>query len=197
MGHQKSIRKARGSLKIWSGALLATLLMTVSCGGDKVSRVVCPQAGVLYDASRVTIFGPGPKKNLQNLAYDAEIGDVSIKCKYNGDTIKSEISFSLDLSAGPAARAGKQPFRYFIALTELNSAILSKKIYVEEVEFNPEKPHVVLTKKVGGLEINYKRLGRGDLYEILVGWELTPEQLAYNRTHSQFDRPNLRRAVHP
>ncbi len=198
MAHLKVKQKTRGLHGVlgWVAAALGSVLLA-SCGGDEVSRVICPQAGVLYDANRLSVFGPGPEKNLENLAYDAEIGDVSIECKYDDEIVKSEIRFSLDLRAGPAARPGKQKFRYFVALTELNSTVLSKKIYTEEVDFDVEKGRFFLTKKVSGLKIDYKRLGRGDLYEILVGWELTPDQLAYNRTHTPFDRPNLRRVLRP
>ncbi len=168
-----------------------------ACGGDKNSRVVCPQVGILYDASRVTEFVPGGEPTLENVTYDAEIGDARISCKYDGDIVKSKVSFTLDMRAGPAAREDKHEFKYFVAVTELNSRILSKKVYSVEAKFDPETRRVVVTKDVGGLKVNYKRLGRSDLYEILVGWELTPEQLAYNRTHSMFDRPNLRRVPRP
>ncbi len=197
MAHLKVKQKTIGLQRVRELVVAGLAAVLVSACGSEPSRVVCPQVGVLYDADRVSIFGPGPEKNLENLVYDAEIGDVSIDCKYNDEIVKSEISFSLDLRAGPAAIPGKQTFRYFVALTELNSAVLSKKVYSQEVEFDAENGRFLLSKKVGDLKIDYKRLGRGDLYEILVGWELTPEQLTYNRTHTPFDRPNLRRVLRP
>ena len=181
-------------------ALIGLILLPLTgCDrGNEPGRItVCPRAGVLYDASRMIQFGAGPDRTVDNVAYDAEIGKVSIKCDNDGGVVDAEIKFALDVRAGPQGRVGSQTFRYFVAITELNQRVIDKQYYAFEAKFDVDKPRVYETKEIDDIRIPFKRLGRPDLYEILVGWDLTSEQLQYNRSTSQFDRPNLRRIERP
>ena len=90
-----------------------------ACAGDQRLRV-CPRVGVLYDASRLTLFGSSGEQTEQNVAFDAEIANVKVRCDYDKNTVKSDIDFDLEILAGPVATPGKQTFRYFVAVTELN-----------------------------------------------------------------------------
>ena len=181
-------------------ALTGLILFSVTgCDRDnEPGRItVCPRAGVLYDASRMIQFGSGAERTVDNVAYDAEIGQVRIKCDNDEGVVDAEIEFALDVRAGPQGRVGTQTLRYFVAITELNQRVVDKQFYAFEADFDVDKPRVYETKKIDDIRIPFKRLGRPDLYEILVGWDLTPQQLQYNRATSQFDRPNLRRIERP
>ena len=176
----------------------AILLVLSSCGREDPFVVkVCPRIGALYDASQITVFGPGAGRDISNVAYDGEIGRVRGECDNDGSAAEVEIKFDLDLRAGPQGRTGEQTFQYFVAVTELNQRVLNKQVYNFTAEFKPGEPRVYETKEVKKIRIPYQRLGRADLYEVLVGWELSPEQLAYNRNTSPFDRPNLRAVERP
>ena len=176
----------------------AILLVLTGCGREDPFVVeVCPRIGVLYDASQLTVFGPGPGRDLNNVAYDGEIGRVRGECDNNGQFAEVEIKFDVDLRAGPQGRVGQQNFQYFVAVTELNQRVLNKQVYNFTAEFEPGQPRIYETREVKNIRIPFQRLGRADLYEVLVGWELSPEQLAYNRNTTPFDRPNLRAVERP
>jgi len=166
------------------------------CAGED-RLIICPRVAVLYDASRLTDFVLGVSKTTENVAYDAEIYNPIIKCKYDEDVVISDIEFNLDVMRGPQGISGKREFLYFVAVTELNQEVLEKKIYTFRVNFDDDERRVVAKQEAKNIKINFQRLGRGDLYEILVGWDLTPEELAYNRNTSPFDRPNFRRGRAP
>ena len=176
----------------------AILLVLSGCGKEDPFVVkVCPRIGVLYDASRVTVFGPGDARDISNVAYDGEIGRVRGQCDNDGTVAQVEVEFDLDLRAGPQARTGPQNFQYFVVVTELNQRVLNKQVYNLTAEFSVDAPRVYESKKVEKIRIPFQRLGRADLYEVLVGWELSPEQLAYNRNTPIFDKPNLRAVERP
>ncbi len=177
------------------------LIVLTGCGvfeRDDPGRITaCPRVGILLDASRSLEFGPGASRDVSNLAYDAELRDAAIDCEYEGNIVKSDIEFALDMWRGPAAPASPKDFRYFVAVTELNQRVITKEYFTIRAEFNSEAQRIYDVKKVENIRIPYKRLGRGDLYEILIGWDLSQEQLTYNRTTPAFEKPNLRRVERP
>lgn len=168
-----------------------------ACSGDNERLRVCPRVGVLYDASRLTLFGPSGAETEENVVYDAEIIDASIRCKHDDDEVTSDVDFRLEIVAGPMAASGKKTFRYFVAVTELNRRVLEKKYYTYEADFDDGITRLRVKREADNIEFSFARLGRPDLYEILIGWDLTPAQLDYNRTHSAFDRPRIRQVGRP
>lgn len=175
---------------------MSTFLALAGCSGDD-RLIVCPRVGVLYDASRITDFADDGLKILDNVAYDAEIYDPVIRCDYDANVVTSDIEFNLDVLRGPKGVSGRHDFRYFVAVTELNQTVLDKKVYTFDVDFDEDERGITEKREVKNIKVNFERLGRADLYEILIGWELTPDELAYNRNTSPFDRPNLRRFRQP
>ena len=187
----------RSASRFFPFFVVATFLCLLSaCSGDD-RLAVCPRVGVLYDAEHVTNFAPGQPKTTQSVTYDAEIFSPTIKCDYDEDVVTSDIEVTFDVLRGPMGRPGKKEFRYFVAVTELNQTVLQKKYYTVDVDFDDDQRRAAEKAEVNNIKVNYSRLGRADLYEILVGWDLTPEELAYNRNTSPFDRPNMRRVRRP
>jgi len=174
-----------------------SLSLLSACSSDDERLRVCPRVGVLYDASRLTLFGLSGAELDENVAYNAEIQNASIRCKHDGDEVTSEVEFDLEIVAGPMATSGKQTFRYFVAVTELNRRVLDKKYYTYDADFDDDDNRLRVTRKADKIRFSFARLGRPDLYEILVGWDLTAAQLDYNRSHSAFDRPRMRQVRRP
>lgn len=174
-------------------ALFLSVFLLHGCSSDADEALrVCPRAGILVDASQMLVFGRGESRTAENVAYDAELDNMNISCKYDDDIVKSEISFTIDMWAGDIAPAGSRTFRYFVAVTELNTAVVTKEYFTVKADFSKSR-RVFVEEEIGGIEFSFEKLGRPDLYEILIGWDLTPEQLQYNRTTSAFDRPKIRR----
>ncbi len=152
---------------------------------------VCPRVGVLLDAARVTEFSGIGNETREDVAYDIEISDANLTCKYDDDVIKANVEFTAEMWAGPKAPQEETNFRYFVAVTELNTSVVTKEYFSINADFSK----TIRSKKrqeIEDIRINYEKLGRGDLYEILIGWDLTPGQLKYNREVSSFDRPDIR-----
>ena len=185
----------------WTGswaAGLAVLLTLTACGGNDSERLrICPRVGVLYDASRLTLFGPSGEEIAANITYDLEMTNARIQCDFDDTRVVADIEFELIANRGPAATPGKMPLRYFIAVTELNQRVLDKRYQVYELDMNPGQQRLRVTRSLKNISFDFGRLGRPDLYEILVGWDLTPAQLEFNRSQSPFDRPRVNTTVRP
>jgi len=175
---------------------LCALLLAGCAGGAEEELLVCPRVGVLKDAARMITFAPGEGRELNDVAYDTELSEPQVTCRYDKGKVKSHIEFTADMWAGRAASLGLATFRYFVAVTELNTAVVTKEYFTVEADFS-KSSRDFKTLEVEDIVIDYKKLGRPDLYEILIGWDLTPEQLQYNRSTDAFDRPDITKFQYP
>jgi hypothetical protein len=96
--------------------------------------------------------------------------------------LNAQLSVALRMTRGPAATGSTAHAAYFVAVTRGNS-ILEKEVYPVRAEFGPN----VDTADVVGDEVDMalpvSKTLSGAAYTILVGFQLSPEELADNRAH--------------
>ena len=86
---------------------------------------------------------------------------------------------------GPQARAasGQKPFfshPFFVAITSDNGDILAKEIFAASLTYPAGADSQTYTERLRQV-IPIDNRDRGANYKVLVGFQLTPDQLAYNR----------------
>ncbi|GAB4537862.1 MAG: hypothetical protein Tsb0010_16930 [Parvularculaceae bacterium] len=150
----------------------------------------CPVAGVLEDAARQIVFA-GPE-TLDYVAYTAEIQDVSATCRYWADRpIDVDMELTIAFGRGPAGFARRQDFEYFVSVTVADRIVVSKQIMPVSVRFDRDGI-IEETYKIENLTIPRAReTTSGDNFEILVGMNLTPAQLAFNRSGRSLRFPEM------
>jgi hypothetical protein len=143
-------------------------------------------AGVLYDASRqVNIIGP---EMHQNVGFTAEIQKVRGFCRYVGkDPITMELEIDFALGRGPKAEGDERDYSYFVTVTRRDRFVLAKETFPLRVKFPKDISVVNKREVVSGIVIpRANDTVSGSNFEVLVGFELTPEQLEYNRSGKRF-----------
>lgn len=165
--------------------------------GGKPNPAPCPGTGILHDAERVVQF-ESEAVRYANISFTGEITRVRGFCRYWDDRpIEMEVEIAFAFGRGPAASARSHEYRYFVAVTRKNLVTLAREIYPLTIRF-PERSDVVEANEV--IErISIPRRSSdvaGENFEIVVGFELTPEQLAFNRSGQRFranvaDRPGV------
>lgn len=142
----------------------------------------CPLVGVLNETDHVTLFR-GDGTDLTDVIAHAEIGKVVSKCEYNIDesVITVDIAFDGIAEIGPAATSRQLTLDTFLAVTRRFSTFDKKQVYQVPVVFEPGQRQVRFVKTVDGTELPYGGTTDGRIYQILIGFQLTGEQLAYNR----------------
>ncbi len=150
----------------------------------------CPYVKVLYDAARYIDF----KDNVQGSAavrYSGEIQNISSVCAYKSDqpiTVQARVLF--ELGRGPQAEGRSRTYRYWVAVTDRNHAVLEKTTFDLPVSFPAGQDRVYATENISRIVIPRKDANvSGANFEILVGFEVTPELAAFNRDGKRF-RPN-------
>lgn len=145
----------------------------------------CPYVKILYDAARYVELTDN-RAATANVGYTGEIEGLSADCAYRGDDpITVQLNVLFNLGRGPMAAAGRHTYRYWIAVTERNRAVLAKTYFDLPVDFRgtetasaTEEQTIVIPRAAVTTS--------GDNFEILVGFDVTPEMAEFNRTGSRF-----------
>ena len=145
----------------------------------------CPYVKILYDAARYVEL-EGGRAAISNVGYTGEIEGISSDCEYReADPIRVDIGMLFQLGRGPQATSDQRTYRYWVAVTERNSAILSKEYFDLPVNFAGQRTASVNEERT----IVIPRAGvdtSGGNFEILVGFDVTPEMAEFNRSGSRF-----------
>ncbi len=165
--------------------------------GQDVPPPACPNVAVLPDAKDIVKFRPGQGRDLIDILYESELTNLSQSCVYDIDentgegTLTVEIGVFIDIARGPANRDRKAEFAYFIVITDQSKKVLNKQRFPVKVAFpgnlsrltwadDPDAPAIVLIPLKGG------KIGRD--FNIFVGFQLSPEELEFNRRRSASQR---------
>lgn len=172
-----------------SAMLTAVIMLLGGCGGKKQAEELpptCPVIGVLSDAAQIRVYREGGGVEQADVAYEMEFIRASLKkCKKSDGKLYSDIRFEIAARKGPAASSNKIKFPYFISVLGPDNKPVSKKLFEHQVglktnepltRFALEKEKVLITPPKG-------RDGAG--YEILIGFQLTKQQLEHNRARQK------------
>ena len=146
----------------------------------------CPYVKILYDAARYVELG-GDRVTAANVGYTGEIEGLASDCMYQGDdpiTVQTRVLFNL--GRGPLADGNGRTYRYWIAVTERNRAVLDKVYYDLPVTFEGDERTTSVTQDQTIVIPRANDTISGDNFEILVGFEVTPEMAEFNRSGSRF-----------
>lgn len=145
----------------------------------------CPYVKILYDAARYTeMVG---SVSAANVAYTGEIEGLSAGCAYQSDEpIRIDIDILFHLGRGPQAQGEGRAYRYWIAVTERNSAILAKEYFDLPVTFPSGTDRVYETASQTLLIPRAAATTSGSNFEVLIGFDVTPEMAEFNRSGSRF-----------
>jgi hypothetical protein len=88
---------------------------------------------------------------------------------------------------GPKAGGDRRTFKYWVAVTRRNQVVLAKQEFTVDVRFPRGADTVRKTETVSGIVIpRATETVSGTNFEVIVGLDLTPEQLAFNRAGKRF-----------
>ena len=148
----------------------------------------CPLMGVLYDNSRMVDFAAPDNQRYSNIEYTAEMQGVRGLCRYVGaDPITMSIEIQMAFGRGPASTSDRQTYRYWVAVTRRGRAPIEKAYFDVDVRWNRGESVVTRTEEIERIVIpRANEEISGENFEILVGFELTPEQLQFNREGRRF-----------
>jgi len=147
----------------------------------------CPLLGVLYDASRLVEF-KGADERFANVAFTGEMRGVRGLCRYTGSNpIEMSLDIDMAFGKGPAAEGDSRVYRYWVAVTRANMAPIEKQYFDVRVNFPGNADRMAGTETIRRVVIpRANDTVSGANFEILVGFDLTPQQIQFNRDGKRF-----------
>lgn len=146
----------------------------------------CPFVRILYDAARYVEF-EGGQQSYAAVGYTGEIEGVEAECVYReADPIRIDMNILFHLGRGPQADGDQRTYRYWVAVTERNSAILAKEYFDLPVDFDGQD-RVYVREVINNLVIPRADIAvSGANFEVLIGFDVTPEMADFNRQGARF-----------
>ncbi len=155
--------------------------------GRSAAAGPCPFVKVLYDAARyVELTDVSGPITIANVGFTGEIEGLVSDCAYQSDdpiTVQARVQFNL--GRGPRAQGDGLTYRYWIAVTERNRAVLDKQYFDLPVSFDGGDSTTV-TQDQTIIIPRAEATTSGDNFEILVGFDVTPAMAEFNRSGSRF-----------
>lgn len=147
----------------------------------------CPFVKVLYDAGRYVEFKDNREASAA-VGYSGEIQGVSAGCSYKDDEpIRVQMEILFELGKGPQAQGSQKTYRYWVAVTKRNDAVLTKQYFDLPVTFEQGQDRIYATEEIGEIVIPRATLTTsGANFEVLVGFDVTPQMAAFNREGKRF-----------
>lgn len=155
----------------------------------------CPYVKVLYDAARYVEFKEAREAS-GAVGFTGEIQGISAGCQYKDDEpIKVQMEVLFELGRGPQAEGFSKNYRYWIAVTKRGDAVIAKEYFDLPITFDEGQDRIYATEQIAQITIPRATMTTsGGNFEVLVGFDVTPEMAAFNRDGKRF-RLNAGQAV--
>lgn len=163
-------------------------LVAASCSSldDRPNVGPCPVVGSLYEAQRL-VEVTGAERH-ENVGFTGAIESVHGYCRYVGkNPITMEVDINFAFGRGPMAKSDTRTYTYWTAVTRRDSSVLAKLNDSIKVTFPKGVDEVRRRVTVSGIVIpRASETISGVNFEVLVGFDLTDEQLEFNRSGKRF-----------
>jgi hypothetical protein len=147
----------------------------------------CPYVKVLYDAARYVELKDN-QATTAAVGFTGEIETLASACEYKSDDpIKVQARLLFEFGRGAAAQGEHKVYRYWVAVTDRNRGVLDKEYFDVPVDFPAGQDRVVKTEDVTGIVIPRADIHvSGANFEVLVGFDVTPQMAEFNRNGERF-----------
>jgi hypothetical protein len=160
-------------------------LLIAGCGVfDKDVVYRCPAVFILEDAKDLTRFKPGPGRDITDILFEAEIVDFRGGCDYDDGEAEIELLVQIRVERGPANRNRDISFEYFAAIPAFQSQPEGKRVLPVKGAFEDNKTQLIYQDELT-MTIPVKAPADGAALEIVLGFQLTPDELKFNRSRKQ------------
>jgi hypothetical protein len=160
---------------------IAALSALVAGCSNKVNAL-CPGAAALVEASNMTGFPQGASADPAHALYRVAISNVTTDCSVNGRARTADSSLNIQFVAtrAPGGQAANYRVPYFVAVRD-GGQIMTKKVFWVGFSFAPGQATSNFSQSISSTTVHIARGRQPFDYQILVGLQLTREQLEYNR----------------
>jgi len=147
----------------------------------------CPQVEIVDDLSSLSDFQNPTKTISSQLISRVDLRQAESTCKLASKSaiIDLKLIFNGKLGEKGRKKSSDKPFfsyPFFIAVLSPGGKIMGKEIFAASMTYGAKEDKHTYFEKLRQI-IPIKSKSSANLYKILIGFQLTPDQLAYNRAN--------------
>lgn len=164
---------------------LPSLSMSESSTDQLIYDGKCPHVEIVEELRAFNDFTDLSDPGDYNLISRATIAKIDTACSYDQRSVTVDLKMAFEGQLGPRAKtsASDKPFfsyPFFVAVTGAGGDILAKEIFAASMTYPAGENRQTYHENMRQI-IPVESRDRGARYKILVGFQLNPDQLAYNR----------------
>jgi len=159
-------------------AMALTVGLATAKSQARAKGAECPSISILPDAVRITQMSNG-RADLK-----AEIREPALACSVAGGKAKSKLSFWVKTAIAPTADVAARTVPYFVAII-VDGEVIGKEVFQLSLPFAGGERKLMVKEKIARVDIPVAHGRTAEDYSVTIGFQLTPEQVAYNRTASR------------
>ena len=160
-------------------ALGAAALLLGACETQKPSTVACPRVLVDEDVGNLTRFRDGPGRDITDIVVRSEISRIAGACEVTDEVVNVEFGIELKAERG-AAGTGRVNLPLFVAVVDESGKVIDRQSFSETADFSGNRSQMAL-RDVFTVAIPRKQGAATDSHRVYVGFELTRDEVTYNR----------------
>ncbi|MBS0471531.1 MAG: hypothetical protein JSR60_10700 [Proteobacteria bacterium] len=168
-------------------ALAGLALLLTGCQTAK-QRALCPAVSILATTSNLTKFKEGLQGDPSGVQFTIEMIAVKPSCDVDVDegTTDSDIDITFRATRPPNGDQAHFTAPFYVAPLLDGKTILDKKMLATAFTFQPGETSITFKENVPSTLIKFANGVKPYQYSIVVGLQLTPEQLTYSKNHGRF-----------
>ena len=174
------MKKTRGLGGAMALICLGALLLSACSMFQPNNPKPCPRVALLNDAAKMTRYRDGQGRDLTDVLYEARVQDVKSGCKYADGRVRVEAMIDIIAQRGPAFDGANAQVPFFVAVIDEAQNIIAKKNFDSEVEFRDGRRRAGVREEIDQT-VFLKEGEHGPEYEIIVGLQVSEQQLQQNR----------------
>ena len=160
-------------------ALLAAGTLTAEAKAKpSASTGACPHLSLLADTNRLTEFDGGTKAQ-----FKATLGGEASQCVVKDRVVHLRLKFKVTGTLVDNAKRDTRRIPYFVAVMQ-GSQVLAKQVYSLDVPFSGSASTVSVEERINRIDIPIGKGWTSDDYEVMLGFQLTHDQVDYNRQNA-------------
>ncbi len=153
-----------------------------ACSNGEGQREICPKVSVVGGLDRVIAFDGAADP--ANAIWSAQMSQLTASCDFGRRGVAMPLEFLVLADRGQAGLETVANPEFFVAVTDASGEILVKEIYRSEIPFAENRNRMGIKEAV---EPFLPYPGSRDFtgYFVLVGFQMSQEQRAFNKQFSR------------
>lgn len=154
---------------------------------EKLLSSPCPQVEIVDDLSSISDFSHPRKQDKNHLISRVDLKSAQSTCKLSSKTAIIDLKLLFNGKLGPKGRKteSERPFfsyPFFVAVTTPTGKIMAKEIFAASITYAANENEHTYFENLRQI-IPIKSKNKANSYHVLIGFQVTPDQLGYNREH--------------